>query len=74
MAEINRKYPSSHPRNIKRKSYKRKQWRPPIKTKKEEKPEPEEPEGMPHHQHYPHAKRRGDTNPKYHEEQHKDIA
>jgi hypothetical protein len=30
--------------------------------------EPEEREGMPHHQHCPLEKRRGDRNPKYHED------
>jgi hypothetical protein len=38
------------------------------------KPKSEEQEGMPQHQHCPLAKRRGDRNPKYHEEQQKDVA
>jgi hypothetical protein len=37
-------------------------------------PKPEEHEGMPQHQHCLPARRRGDKNPKYHEEQHKDLA
>jgi hypothetical protein len=40
---------------------------------KEEKPKPEEHEGIPQHHHCPHAKHRGDRNPKYHEEQEKDV-
>jgi hypothetical protein len=39
-----------------------------------EKPMPDEHEDMPQHQHSPLAKRRGDRNPKYHEEQHEDVA
>jgi hypothetical protein len=35
---------------------------------------PGEEEGMPQYQHYPHAKHRGDRNPKYHEEEEKDVA
>jgi hypothetical protein len=34
----------------------------------------EEHEGMPQHRHCPHAKRREDRNPKYHEELQKDVA
>jgi hypothetical protein len=34
----------------------------------------EEHEGMPQHEQSPHAKRRGDWNPKYHEDQQKDVA
>jgi hypothetical protein len=45
-----------------------------TKEEKREKPKPEKQEGMPHHQHCPTAKRRGDRNPKYHEEQPKDVA
>jgi hypothetical protein len=37
-------------------------------------PTPEEKKGMPHHQHYPPARRREDRNPKDHEEQRKDVA
>jgi hypothetical protein len=37
-------------------------------------PKPEELEGMPRHQHCPPAKHRKDKSPKYHEEQHKDVA
>jgi hypothetical protein len=44
------------------------------KKNKRKKPKPEEQEGMPQHQHFPPAKRRGDRNPKYHEEQQKDVA
>jgi hypothetical protein len=43
------------------------------KEEKRENPKPEEHEGMPQHQHCPLAKRRGDRNPKYHEEQQKDV-
>jgi hypothetical protein len=42
-----------------------------AKSRKEEKPympKPEKQEDMPQHQHCPHAKRREDKNPKYHEE------
>jgi hypothetical protein len=56
-------------------SYKKKQWRPPSKrNKRGRKPKPEEEEGMPQRQQCPHAKRRGDRNPEYHEEQEKDVA
>jgi hypothetical protein len=41
---------------------------------KRKKPKPEEHEGMPQRQHCPPEKRRGDGNPKCHEEQHKDVA
>jgi hypothetical protein len=34
----------------------------------------EEYEGIPQRQHYPLEKRHGDRNPKYHEEQQKDVA
>jgi hypothetical protein len=44
------------------------------REEKRKQPKPEEQEGMPHHQHCPHAKRRGDRNPKYHEEHQKDVA
>jgi hypothetical protein len=44
------------------------------KEEKRKKPKPEEHEGMPHREHRPHAKRRGDRNPEYHEEQQKDVA
>jgi hypothetical protein len=37
-------------------------------------PEPEEQEGMPHHRRCPPAKHREDRNPKYHEQQQKDVA
>jgi hypothetical protein len=37
-------------------------------------PKVEEQEGMPQREHYSHTKRRGDWNPKYHEEQHKNVA
>jgi hypothetical protein len=43
------------------------------KEERRKKPKPEEQEGMPQHQHCPHAKRRGDLNPKCHEEQQKDT-
>jgi hypothetical protein len=39
-----------------------------AKRRKEGKPEPEEREGMPQHQHCPLAKHRGDRNPKYHDQ------
>jgi hypothetical protein len=45
-----------------------------AKEKKRKKPKPEEQEGMSQHQHCPSAKRRGDRNPKYHEEHKKDVA
>jgi hypothetical protein len=35
---------------------------------------PEKREGTPHHQHCPLVKRHGDKNPKYHEEEQKDVA
>jgi hypothetical protein len=44
------------------------------KEEKRKRLEPEEQEGMPQGQHCPPAKRRGDRNPKYHEEQQKDVA
>jgi hypothetical protein len=44
------------------------------KEEKRKQPEPEEKEGMPQHRHCPPAKRRGDRNPQYHEEQQKDVA
>jgi hypothetical protein len=44
------------------------------KEERREKPKPEEQEGMPQHKHCPPAKRREDRNPKYHEEQQKDVA
>jgi hypothetical protein len=52
-----------------------KNWQgPPSKKKKiGEKPKPEEQQCMPQHQHCPHAKYRGDKNPKYHEDQQKDV-
>jgi hypothetical protein len=42
------------------------------KEEKRKKIKPEE--GMPQRQHSPPAKRRGDRNPDYHEEQQKDVA
>jgi hypothetical protein len=51
-----------------------------AKKKKEEKrppgkkPKHEEQDGMAQHQHCPLAKRRENRNPKYHEEQQKDVA
>jgi hypothetical protein len=59
---------------IYKKSYNKKQLRPPSKKRKDGKPKPEYQEGMPHHHYSPHAERRGDRNPKYHEEQQKDVA
>jgi hypothetical protein len=54
--------------------YKKKQHRPPSKKKKRgKKPKPEEQEGMPQHRHCPHATCHGDRNPKYHEEEQKDV-
>jgi hypothetical protein len=44
------------------------------RRKEKKKPKPEEREGMPQRQHCPPAKRRGDRNPKYHEEQPKGVA
>jgi hypothetical protein len=44
------------------------------KEEKRKRPKPEEQEGMPQCQDYPPAKRRGDRNPEYHEEQQKDVA
>jgi hypothetical protein len=44
------------------------------RKKERKKPKPEEKEGMPQHQHCPPAKRRGNKNPEYHEEQLKDVA
>jgi hypothetical protein len=38
------------------------------KEETKKKPKPEERESMPRHQHCPPAKRRGDSNPEYHEE------
>jgi hypothetical protein len=43
-----------------------------IRRKEKKKSKPEEHEGMP--QHCPSTKYRGDRNPKYHEEQQKDVA
>jgi hypothetical protein len=56
-------------------SYKEKQRRPPSKKKKRGKNlSPRNRKAcMPHHEHCPPAKRRGDRNPKYHEEQQKDV-
>jgi hypothetical protein len=49
-----------------------------LATKQKEenraKPKPEEQEGMPQQHHYPQAKHCGVRNPKYHEEQQKDVA
>jgi hypothetical protein len=48
-----------------------------VAKQKEEtrkKPKPEEQESMPQRQHCPPAKRRGDRNPEYHEQQQKDVA
>jgi hypothetical protein len=44
------------------------------RRKEEKKAKPEEHEGMPQHQRCPPEKRRGDKNPKCHEEQQKDAA
>jgi hypothetical protein len=44
------------------------------REEKRKKPGLEEHEGMPHHHYCPLAKRCGDRNPKYHEEQEKDVA
>jgi hypothetical protein len=44
------------------------------KDERRKQPKPEELEGMPQHQFCPHAMRREDRNPKYHEEQQKDVA
>jgi hypothetical protein len=44
------------------------------KRYKRRKPEPEEQNGMPQHQHCPPSKHRGDRNPKCHEERQKDVA
>jgi hypothetical protein len=44
------------------------------KEEKRKKTKPEEHEGKSQHEHCPLAKRRGDGNPKYHEEQLKDVA
>jgi hypothetical protein len=54
--------------------YYQKQRRPQSKKKKRGKTEARGTEGMPQDEHYPLAKRRGDRNPKYHEEQQKDVA
>jgi hypothetical protein len=43
-------------------------------NKEEEREKPEEQEGMPQRRHCPPAKRRGDRNPIYREEQQKDVA
>jgi hypothetical protein len=43
------------------------------RRKKRKRPKPEEQEGMPQHQHCPPARHREDKNPKYHEEQQKDV-
>jgi hypothetical protein len=46
-----------------------------IRRKKPDRPnKPKEQEGMPRHQHCPPTMHREDKNPKYHEEQHKDVA
>jgi hypothetical protein len=45
-----------------------------TKREKREKPMLEGQEGMPQRQHYPPTKRRGDMNPRCHEEQRKDVA
>jgi hypothetical protein len=44
------------------------------KEEKRKKPKPEEHEGMPEDEHCPLATRRGDRNPKYHEDQQKNVA
>jgi hypothetical protein len=44
------------------------------RRKEKKKPEPDEQEDMPQHRHFPPARHRGDKNPKYHEEQQKDVA
>jgi hypothetical protein len=44
------------------------------KEEKRKNPKPEEQEGMPQRQHCAPEKRHGDRNPKYHEEQQKDVA
>jgi hypothetical protein len=60
--------------------YKKKQWKPPIKKgkiirrKKPRRPNAEEQGSMPQHRHCPFGKHREDRNPKYHEEQHQDVA
>jgi hypothetical protein len=43
------------------------------KEGRRKKPKPEQQEGMPQHQCPTHAKHRGDGNPKYREEQQKDV-
>jgi hypothetical protein len=60
---------------------KKKELKPPSKNskrgknlEKRKKPKPEEQEGMPQRHHCPLSKRREDRNPKYHEEQQKDVA
>jgi hypothetical protein len=45
-----------------------------AKRRIDKKPKPEKHEGMPRRQHYPLAKRPGDRNLDYHEEQEKDFA
>jgi hypothetical protein len=45
-----------------------------IRRGKPHRPKPEEQGDMPQHRHCPPGKHRGDRNPKYHEEQQKDIA
>jgi hypothetical protein len=57
-------------------SYKKKQWRPPSKKKKRGKNlSPRNRKAcIPQREHCPPEKRRGDRTPKYHEEQHKDVA
>jgi hypothetical protein len=40
-----------------------------LKEEKRKKPKPEEQEGMPQRHQCPHAKLRGDRNPKYHDEE-----
>jgi hypothetical protein len=44
------------------------------RRKKPHKPKPVEQEGMPQYQHCPYAKHREDKNPKYHEDQRRDVA
>jgi hypothetical protein len=56
-------------------SYKQKQWRPPSKKKKRGKHQsPRNKKACHKHRHCPPEKRRGDRNPKCHEEQQKDVA
>jgi hypothetical protein len=44
------------------------------KEEKRKNPEPEEHEGVPQRQYYPHERRRGDRSPECHEDQQKDVA